>query len=322
MGLSLIEPLSEIPTAPKVAQLPKADLHVHQEWFARLDRVLARREGRAPYDWCGWARQLMDEVPPGMPRLRRLATVRPVAREQDLLYEAATDGAVLVEVRFGSDTVLRSGFMELFREAERRVRERHPSLRAEAVVSLLLWYAPERVERLLRACLRAADEGLAGIDLLYEPYDTEAEWETAYRVAQRAAEEGLGVSAHAGEVSTANIAAVLQVPGLTRIGHGVYAASDPRLLELVAESGVTVECCPSSNVVLGAVTSYEEHPLRRFVEVGIPVALGSDDPVQVCATIGREYAVAAALGFLAEDLLEFTRNAIRASFVPRERRGR
>ena len=121
MGPSLIEPLSEIPTAPKVAQLPKADLHVHQEWFARLDRVLARREGRAPYDWCGWARQLMDEVPPGMPRLRRLATVRPVAREQDaepenfvarvedLLDEAATDGAVLVEVRFGSESVLRPG---------------------------------------------------------------------------------------------------------------------------------------------------------------------------------------------------------------------
>jgi hypothetical protein len=83
MGPSPIEPLSEIPTAPKVAQLPKADLHVHQEWFARLDRVLARREGRAPYDWRGWARRLMDEVPPGMPRLRRLATVRPVAREQD-----------------------------------------------------------------------------------------------------------------------------------------------------------------------------------------------------------------------------------------------
>jgi adenosine deaminase len=334
MTPTVIEPLSEIPTTPKVAQLPKADLHVHQEWFARLDRVLARREGCAPYDWREWAQRLMEQVPPGMPRLRRLATVRPVAREQDaapenfvarvedLLDEAATDGAVLVEVRFGSETVLRPGFMELFREAERRVQERHPSLHAEAVVLLLLWYEPERVERLLRACLRAADEGLAGIDLLYEPYDTEAEWEMAYRVAERAAEAGLGVTAHAGEVSTANIAAVLQIPGLTRIGHGVYAASDQRLLELVAESGVTVECCPSSNVALGAVTSYEEHPLRRFVEVGVPVALGSDDPVQVCTTIGREYAVSAALGFSAEELLGFTRNAIRASFVPPERRKR
>ena len=334
MRPSAIEPLAEIPTDSKVAPLPKADLHVHQEWFARLDRVLARREGRAPYDWRGWARRLMEQVPPGMPRLRRLATVRPVAREsdaepenfvarvEDLLDEAATDGAVLVEVRFGSETVLRPNFMELFREAEHRARARHPSLRAEAVVSLLLWYDPERVERLLRACLRAAGEGLAGIDLLYEPYDTEAEWETAYRVAERAAEAGLGVTAHAGEVSAANVAAALRVPGLTRIGHAVYAASDQRLLELLAESGVTVECCLSCNVVLGAVPSYEEHPIRRFVEHGIPVALGSDDPMQVCTTIGREYAASAALGFSAEELLGFTRNAIRASFVAPERRER
>ncbi len=334
MRPSVIEPLAEISTASKVAPLPKADLHVHQEWFARLDRVLARREGRAPYNWRGWARRLMEQVPPGMPRLWRLATVRPVAREsdaepenfvarvEDLLEEAATDGAVLVEARFGSETILRPNFMELFREAERRVRERHPSLRAEAVVSLMLWYDPERVERLLRACLRAAEEGLAGIDLLYEPYDTEAEWGSAYRVAERAAEAGLGVTAHAGEFSTANIAAALRVPGLTRIGHGVYAANDRRLLELVAESGVTVECCPSCNVVLGAVASYEEHPLRRFVEVGIPVALGSDNPMQACTTIGREYAISAALGFSAEEWLGFTRNAIRASFVPPERRER
>ena len=334
MTPSVIEPLAEIPTDSKVAALPKADLHVHQEWFARLDRVLARREGRKPYDWRRWARKLMDEVPPGMPRLRRLATIRPVAKEadaepenfvervEDLLDEAATHGAVLVEARFGSETILRPNFMGLFREAERRTRKRHPDLRAEAVVSLMLWYEPERVERLLRACLLAAEEGLAGIDLLYDPYDTEAKWEPAYRVAERAAEAGLGITAHAGEFSTANVAAALRVPGITRIGHAVYAASDRRFLELMADSGVTVECCPSCNVVLGAVASYEEHPLRRFVEVGIPVALGSDNPMQVCTTIGREYAISAALGFSADELLGFTRNAIRASFAPAERRER
>jgi adenosine deaminase len=157
-------------------------------------------------------------------------------------------------------------------------------------------------------------------DLLYEAYDTEAEWENAYWAAQRAAEAGLGITAHVGEFSTAHIAAVLRVPGLARIGHAVHAASDPRPLERVAESGLTVECCLTSNVVLGAVPSYEEHPLRRFVEAGVPVALCTDDPVQVCTTIGREYAVAAALGFSEDELLGFTRDTVRASFAPAERR--
>jgi adenosine deaminase len=100
----------------------------------------------------------------------------------------------------------------------------------------------------------------------------------------------------------------------------VYAAHDPRLLEQVAQSGVTVECCLTCNVLLGAVPSYEAHPIRRFVACGIPVTLNTDDPVRVCTTIGREYAVAAALGFSPADLLTFTRAAVDASFTSVERR--
>lgn len=110
------------------------------------------------------------------------------------------------------------------------------------------------------------------------------------------------------------------MPGLTRLGHAVYAAEDPHLLALLAERRSTVECSLSCNVVLGAVASYEAHPIRRFVEAGIPVALGTDDPVQVCTTIGREYALAAALGFSLAELRAFTRDAIRAAFTTPERR--
>jgi adenosine deaminase len=329
---STLPPLGEIRPPPVVAALPKADLHVHQEWSMRLDRVLARRAGRAPYDWHGWADRLMKENPPGESRLRQIATIQPAGAEQDapaenfaarvedLLEEAAADGAILVEMRFGGETALRPDFMELFRVAEHRVRSRHPYFRAEAIYTLLLFYDPARLERVVRACIQAADEGLRGIDLLYEPYETEAEWTAAYRIAERVAEAGLGVTAHAGEVSTANIAAALRVPGLTRIGHATHAATDSHLLELLATSGVTVECCLTCNVVVGAAPSYEEHPLRQFVECGIPVALCTDDPVQICTTIGREYAVAHALGFSPSDLLAFTRNAVRAAFTTPERR--
>jgi adenosine deaminase len=315
-----------------VAALPKADLHVHQEWSPRLDRVLAKREGRPPYDWQSWAARIVSENAPGAARLHQLASVEPVgaeldapdenfsARVEDLFEEGAADGAILVEIRFGGETVLRPGLMDLFRAAEQRVQTRHPQFHAAAVFTLLLWYEPERLERIVRTCIRAADEGLRGIDLLYQPYETEADWTTAYRIAERLAEVGLGVTAHAGEVSTANIAAALRVPGLTRLGHATHAADDPRLLELLAQSGVTVECCLSCNVLVGAAPSYPEHPIRRFVEHGIPVVLGTDDPVQIGTTIGREYALAHALGFSLTELLALTRNAVQAAFTTPARR--
>ncbi|HEY1388660.1 MAG TPA: hypothetical protein VGF38_08950 [Ktedonobacterales bacterium] len=329
-----LDPLDEVPIPPEIATLPKADLHLHQQWSQRLDRVLARREGRPAYDWRSWARRVMEETPPGAARLRRLGEIEPtppgsydsadnfVAWVEDALDEAAADGAVLVEIRFGKEEILRPGFMTLFREAERRVQARHPALRAEAIVILMPWQTPELLERLLDACISAARErdGLAGIDLLYQPYDAEAEWEPMYRAAERAADAGLGITAHAGEFSTANIAAALRTPGLSRIGHAVYAARDPRLLDLLAQSGVTVECSLSCNVVLGAVPSYEEHPLHQFVENRIPVALCADVPVQIATTIGREYALAHSLGFSLSELVGFTANAIRASFTPPARK--
>jgi adenosine deaminase len=58
-----------------------------------------------------------------------------------------------------------------------------------------------------------------------------------------------------------------------------------------------LECPLTFTVVLGSARSYDDHPIRRFVEHGIPVTLATNLPMHVCTTIGREYAVAALLGF-------------------------
>ncbi len=336
MPNSALQPLAGGEVDPRIAALPKADLHVHAEADARLDRLLARRQGRPPYDWHRWAHRLLVHTPPGLPRLHRLVEDRCldpgvvdaldadpetfVARVVDLLEESAAEGTVLVEVRFGRSTVFRPDFMPLFREAEWRVRDRYPQLRAEAIISGLLPTGGDEDEHLLRACMDAASEGLAGIDFLPVPDNAEVDWRPVSRWAARAASAGLGITAHAGEFSRVNLAAAMRIPGLTRLGHAVAAAADPRLLEELARTGITVECSLSCNVILGAASSYEAHPVRRFVEWGIPVTLNTDDPVRVCTTIGREYAAAAALGFLVVDLLGFTRNAVRASFTSVERR--
>jgi len=46
-SLDPLDPLAAIPSDPAIAALPKADLHIHQEWSPRLDRVRTRRELRA-----------------------------------------------------------------------------------------------------------------------------------------------------------------------------------------------------------------------------------------------------------------------------------
>jgi adenosine deaminase len=102
---------------------------------------------------------------------------------------------------------------------------------------------------------------------------------------------------------------------VTRIGHGVRSIEDPALVEEIAERGLVLECCPTSNVVLGAFDTYEDHPLPRLREAGVKVTLGSDDPPYFGASIGGEYEVCSErFGFDDEDLRAITRTAIEAAF--------
>jgi adenosine deaminase len=343
MAIPNISPLADIPVNPLLASLPKVDLHLHQEEVPRLERILARRDGQAPYDWRKWAQYLLANVPPGMNRLAEMYAPESafifagvvaddedhiVAKMVDALEEEAADGAILVEIRFGIDgqAMQRPDFMVLFREAERQVQVHYPQLRAEALAMLRVVYDPgylQMAELRFESCLTMAGQGLAGIDFLVSPYESEADpslWRVISKWVARAADSGVGITLHAGEFSTANLDAALRIPHLRRIGHAVHAVTDPRLLEQLVRSGITVECCLSCNVILGAIPFYEAHPMKEFVAAGVPVTLNTDDPVRIWTTIGREYAIAAALGFSPDDLLTFTRNAIRASFTSEARR--
>ena len=107
---------------------------------------------------------------------------------------------------------------------------------------------------------------------------------------------GLHSVPHAGETTgPETVWDALRLLGAERIGHGTSAAQDPALLAHLAETGISLEVCPSSNVATRAVASLEEHPLRGFVEAGVTVTINSDDPPMFGTTLNQEYAVAADL---------------------------
>jgi adenosine deaminase len=108
----------------------------------------------------------------------------------------------------------------------------------------------------------------------------------------------------------------MNLPGITRISHGVRAVEDPALVQELAERGIVLEVCPGSNIALGVYPSFEEHPLRALHDAGVRVTLGSDDPPYFATSIGREYEIAKEhMGFGDEDLVAMTRNALDAAFA-------
>jgi adenosine deaminase len=130
-----------------------------------------------------------------------------------------------------------------------------------------------------------------------------------------AAAAGLGCTVHAGEwAGPPSVRAALTLP-VTRIDHGVRAIEDPSLVAEIAERGIVLNTCPTSNVVLGVYDDYDSHPLPTLRAAGVRVTLGSDDPPYFGATIAGEYAVCAErMGFSDQDLREISLTAIDAAF--------
>jgi adenosine deaminase len=135
------------------------------------------------------------------------------------------------------------------------------------------------------------------------------------------AEAGLGLSCHAGEWAGPESVRGALALGVTRLSHGVRAIEDPSLVAEIAERGIVLECCPTSNVALGVYPDYASHPFNRLREVGVRLTLGSDDPPFFGASLAGEYAVAReAFGLGRDELRGLTRTAIEAAFVPEDLR--
>ncbi|HKD78308.1 MAG TPA: adenosine deaminase [Candidatus Angelobacter sp.] len=138
---------------------------------------------------------------------------------------------------------------------------------------------------------------------------------------KKAADNGLRLTAHAGETTgPASVWGALNI-GAERIGHGLAAAQDPELMEVMAEKQVPVEVCVSSNLRTGASPELKEHPVRKFFDQGLMVTLNTDDPAMFQTSLTKEYELAQQeFEFSDEHLRELARNSFEASFLPVEKK--
>jgi len=314
-------------------QGPFADVHRHGESYVWLDHVLATRAGRAQsFDRDAWLKDL-GSSPPGLGRLGTLrgpmpAEIRNRYLDQpewsELVLEACLrsagdSGVLLAEIRVGANASLTPGFADRFQGAAFTVRNRHPGFTAVAVLSRLWPNRPE-APAAIEACLSLGPGTFGGVDFIPSPYEQASDRSAAFRAAERLHASGFGITVHAGEFSPAHLAPAIEMPGITRIGHGTFLAYEPRLLQQVVDLGIVIECCITSNVLLGAVETAEAHPIRRFLDAGARVVLCTDNPARFGNSIAGEYALAASLGLTPAELLACTETAIQASFAPEEDR--
>jgi adenosine deaminase len=175
---------------------------------------------------------------------------------------------------------------------------------------------PLEARTLARLAAAYADRGVTGFGLSNdERRGAVADFIPAFRIARQA---GLRAVPHGGELcGPASVRACLDELHADRIGHGVAAARDGKLLRQLAAGGVTLEVCPSSNVALGVAARPADVPLRRLYEAGIPIALGADDPLLFGPRLTAQYEIARQVhGMTDEQLARLARMSVTGSAAP------
>ncbi|MBK8398831.1 MAG: adenosine deaminase [Leptospiraceae bacterium] len=68
------------------------------------------------------------------------------------------------------------------------------------------------------------------------------------------------------------------------------------------ESKSVIECCPTSNILIGMIPDWKQHPIRRFVDHNLRVTISSDDPGIFDTSLQKEYEIAANSGLSVDEL--------------------
>jgi len=168
------------------------------------------------------------------------------------------------------------------------------------------------------AALLTQREAISALDLAGDEAHFPGElFEEHFKKARGA---GWHITVHAGEIAgPESVWQAIRGLGAERIGHAVRAPEDPALMDYLAEHHIGIESSLTSNVQTSTVPDYASHPLRLFLDYGIPATINSDDPGISAITLRHEYEVAApAAGLSAAQIRQAQSNALEVAFLSPE----
>jgi adenosine deaminase len=128
---------------------------------------------------------------------------------------------------------------------------------------------------------------------------------------------GWQITVHAGEAGGAeNVRYAIEQLGASRIGHGLRATEDDRVLELIRNRGIGLEISLTSNVHTSSVPRLAEHPLGYFLQQGLLASINTDDPVISGIDLHHEFTCAApAAGITPPQARLAQENALKTAFL-------
>ena len=315
-----------------IASLPKAELHLHLEGSiqpatvcaltAQHNIVLTEDEVRRRYTYRDF-NGFIDAFKWVTSFLREPRDYGLIAR--DLSEHLLTQGVVYAEVTLSIGVMLlrkqqpEANFETILRATEPFEKD---GLRLNWVFDAARQFGADAAMDVVNAAKRSGSKAIVAFGIGGDEMSVATE---EFRpVYERATTMGLHLLMHAGEVGgPEKIREAIELLNVERIGHGIAAAHDPALMDLLVDRRIPLEICPQSNIRTGALAKQlrlpeaciTDHPLPQLWRHGIPIVLSTDDPAMFHTTLLAEYEHATEMGLNETELAQLVDMSFEHAFL-------
>ena len=304
---------SQWPPSAFIRELPKAELHLHLEGSIDPTTLLELQRAHGKPGTLEEVERLYryEDFNGFLMAFKAVTENLRTADDYELiiyrLMEKLRDENVLhaeIYVSVGVCLRRKQDFVAIFEGLERgRVRgERDFKVSVLWIFDAVRQFGTEAAKTVFELAANFRDRNVVGVGIGGDEQKAPAE---LFRdIYAYAVENGLRLTAHAGEnAGPESIWGALNLRA-ERIGHALTAAQDPELVEELATRQIPVEICLSSNLLTGCCQSLAAHPLREYFNDGLMLTINTDDPAMFSTSLNREYQ-------LAQNAFEFTDEHLR-----------
>ena len=320
-----------------IREIPKAEIHLHLEGLISVETIWKLiQENKLEFEGSDSEANLkkrfvtnsLDEFIDLFINVIQASFIK----EHDISYliedahkYLVRNGIVHAEIFFAPSKFLQSGFSfsnmaDILHAGAKRIYE-ESGITIYYLIDVSRTFGLKNAENNLDLVLANPRESIIGIGLGgAESSGPAADYQPVF---ERAAKHNLKVVAHAGEdVGPESIRDALNLLKAERIGHGISAVQDQKLMDHLRETQTPLEICPTSNLFTKKyVSRIEDHPIREFYNQGLNVTLNSDDPTFFGSELTDEYMLLFENRIFSDDeLLDILKKTVSASFLPDNRK--
>ena len=234
---------------------------------------------------------------------------------ENLRSELKSQGLIYAEIRFAPQLHTLRGLTQ--RQVVQAATEGLKADGVEANLILCCMRGDQNHEQNLETVRLAAEflgKGICAVDLAGAEalFPTDA-FEEEFTLARKL---GVPYTIHAGEAAGPESVYTALDFGAKRLGHGVRSAEDAKLLERLAQEGITLELCPTSNLNTNIFPSLQDYPLLQLMEAGVRVTINTDNIMVSGVSLESEWEkVIKTFHLNGDQILTLQKNAAEAVFA-------